>query len=153
MATQRPLAPLLAESSIILDAEASGVEDAIRQAGALLVLAGAVDESYTEAMLERELSVSTYVGDGVAIPHGTLAEKKSVKADAIVMLRFADPIDWNGNDVHVVVGIAAVDGGHIALLAQLAGVLLTPGRAKALREATTRGDVYRAFATAEQPVA
>ena len=124
-------------------------DDAIRQAGAALVEAGAVDPSYVDAMLERENSVSTFVGEGVAIPHGTLAGKDAVKDDAIVVLRFPDGVDWDGNPVSVAVGIAAKGNGHIALLSQLATVLLDPEKAAALRDATTADQVYELLASDE----
>ena len=136
------LSALLAESSIRLDLTATDQEDAIRQTGAALLEAGAIDSSYIDAMLERERSVSTFVGEGVAIPHGTLAGKDSVKNDALVVLRFPDGVDWDGNDVRVCVGIAARGNGHIALLSQLAIVLLDPDKAAALRAATTSTEVY-----------
>jgi len=137
-----PLSALLAESSIRLAQSATNQEDAIRQTGAALLEAGAIDASYIDAMLERERSVSTFVGEGVAIPHGTLAGKDSVKNDALVVLRFPDGVDWAGNDVRVCVGIAARGNGHIALLSQLATVLLDPDKAAALRAATTSAEVY-----------
>jgi PTS system mannitol-specific IIA component len=142
-----PLADLLTESSIRLDAHASGRDDAIAQAGAALVEAGAVDPSYVDAMLQRENTVSTYVGEGVAIPHGTLAGKDAVRHDAIVVLRFPDGVDWDGNDVRVAVGIAAKGNGHIALLSQLATVLLDSDKAAALRGATTSQQVYDLLAS------
>ena len=145
----KPLADLLAPSSIRLDATATDRDDAIRQAGAALIDAGAVDPSYVDAMLERENSVSTFVGEGVAIPHGTLAGKDAVKDDAIVVLRFPDGVDWDGNDVTVAVGIAARGNGHIALLSQLATVLLDPDKAAALRGATTADRVYELLASDE----
>jgi PTS system mannitol-specific IIA component len=146
---QKPLTDLLAPASIRLDATATDRDDAIRQAGAALVEAGAVDPSYVDAMLERENSVSTFVGEGVAIPHGTLAGKDAVKDDAIVVLRFPDGVDWDGNPVSVAVGIAAKGNGHIALLSQLATVLLDPEKATALRSATTPDAVYELLASDE----
>jgi PTS system mannitol-specific IIA component len=146
---QKPLTELLAPSSIRLDATATDRDDAIRQTGAALVEAGAVDPSYVDAMLERENSVSTFVGEGVAIPHGTLAGKDAVKDDAIVVLRFPDGVDWDGNEVSVAVGIAARGNGHIALLSQLATVLLDPDKAEALRGATTADRVYELLASDE----
>jgi PTS system mannitol-specific IIA component len=140
--TAPALTALLAGESIRLNEKAHDKEDAIRQVGAALLDAGAIDASYIDAMLERERSVSTFVGEGVAIPHGTLAGKDSVKKDALVVLRFPDGVDWDGNDVRVCVGIAARGNGHIALLAQLATVLLDPERAAALRAATTSDEVY-----------
>jgi len=148
--TQHSLADLLAESSIVLDATAVDRDDAITQAGAALHAAGAVDADYTAAMLERERNISTFVGEGVAVPHGTLAAKDAVTRNALVLLRFADPIDWNGNDVHVVIGLAARGRGHIGLLSRLAGLLLEPERAKALREATSTEDIRRVFSLADE---
>jgi PTS system mannitol-specific IIA component len=136
------LSSLLAESSIRLDSHAADRLDAVRQCGQALLEAGAVDESYIDAMLQREQSVSTFVGEGVAIPHGTLAGKEAVKQDALVVLRFPDGVDWDGNDVRVCVGIAAAGGGHIALLSQLAEILLDPAKAERLRSATDARQVY-----------
>jgi len=144
---QTPLTELLAEKSINLTAEAKDRDDAIRQAGEALLAAGAIDASYIDAMLERENSVSTYVGEGVAIPHGTLAGKDAVKSDALVLLRFPDGVDWDGNPVSVAIGIAAKGNGHIALLSQLATVLLEPEKAEALRNATTTEQVYELLAS------
>ena len=144
---QTPLTELLAEKSINLTAVAKDRDDAIRQAGEALLAAGAIDASYIDAMLERENSVSTYVGEGVAIPHGTLAGKDAVKSDALVLLRFPDGVDWDGNPVSVAIGIAAKGNGHIALLSQLATVLLEPEKAEALRNATTTEQVYELLAS------
>jgi len=146
---QKPLTDLLAPASIRLDAVAADRDDAIRQAGAALIEAGAVDPSYVDAMVEREYSVSTYVGEGVAIPHGTLAGKDAVTDDAIVVLRFPAGVDWGGNVVSVAVGIAAKGNGHIALLSQLATVLLDPEKAAALRDATSADAVYELLASDE----
>ncbi|MDM4763095.1 PTS sugar transporter subunit IIA [Galbitalea sp. SE-J8] len=145
--TTTPLTDLLAESSIQLDAHASSKEDAVEQAGAALLAAGAIDASYIDAMLQREASVSTFVGEGVAIPHGTLAGKEAVKRDALVLLRFPDGVDWDGNEVKIAIGIAAKGNGHIALLSQLASILLEPEKAAALREATTTQAVYELLAS------
>src|ERR1700712_4403402 len=142
-----PLTELLAAASIRLDSKASSRDDAIRQVGAALLDTGAIDASYIDAMLERENSVSTFVGEGVAIPHGTLAGKDAVKHDAIVVLRFPDGVDWDGNDVRVAVGIAAKGNGHIALLSQLATVLLDSDKAAALRDATSADQVYALLAS------
>ncbi len=137
-----PLNELLAEASIDLDASAASRDDAIRQAGAALIAVGAVDASYVDAMIDRENSVSTFMGEGVAIPHGTLGAKDSVRADALSLIKFPDGVDWDGNQVTLAFGIAAKGNGHIALLAQLATVLMDPDKAAALRAATTVEQVY-----------
>jgi PTS system mannitol-specific IIA component len=136
------LGALLDESSILLDAVAADRDDAIRQAGAALLATGAVDEGYVDAMLERERAVSTYVGEGVAVPHGTFAAKGAVERNALVLLRLATPVDWNGNAASVVIGLAAPGRGHVGLLSRLAGVLLDPERAARLRDASSAADVY-----------
>jgi mannitol PTS system EIIA component len=137
-----PLTDLLAEGSIRLSATATDRDDAIRQAGQALLDVGAIDASYVDAMLERENSVSTFVGEGVAIPHGTLAGKDAVRSDALSVIRFPDGVDWAGEPVTVAVGIAARGNGHIALLSQLATILLDPEKAAALRGATEPQQVY-----------
>ncbi|MBX3099805.1 MAG: PTS sugar transporter subunit IIA [Salinibacterium sp.] len=139
---QKPLSELLAEASINLDGSASSRDEAIRLAGAGLLAVGAIDDAYVDAMIDRENSVSTFMGEGVAIPHGTLAAKESVKSDALSLVRFPDGVNWDGNDVRLAFGIAAKDNGHIALLSQLATVLMDPEKAAALRAATTVEQVY-----------
>ncbi|WP_424531385.1 PTS sugar transporter subunit IIA [Sphaerisporangium viridialbum] len=137
-------APLpLDPRAIRLDAEAGSRDDAIRQCGQALLDVGAVDESYIGTMIDRERSISTYVGEGVAIPHGTLAGKDAVHHDAISVVRFPGGVDWDGFPVVLCVGIAARGDGHVRLLSELAQILLDPERAKALREATEADEVVR----------
>jgi PTS system mannitol-specific IIA component len=126
------------------------MEDAVRACGDKLVEIGAVGPAYVEAMLERERTISTYVGEGVAIPHGTLAGKDAVVRDALCYLRFADPVDWGGEEVIVCVGIAAAGDGHVDVLAALAQVLMDPDQAAALRAAQRPEDVLAALAPREE---
>ena len=139
----RSLAQLLDPSAIVLDARAATKEDAVRACGEVLVRIGAVAAPYVDAMLERERTISTYIGEGVAIPHGTLAGKDDVLRDALCYLRFPDRVDWDGDDVTVCVGIAAKGDGHVDVLAQLAEVLMNPDQAAALRGAVRPEDVLR----------
>jgi mannitol PTS system EIIA component len=135
------MADLLSADAIRLDQRAADRDDAIRQCGQTLVEIGAVAPAYVAAMLERERSISTYVGEGVAIPHATLAGKADVRQDALAVLRFPAGVDWGGEQVQVCVAIAAIGDGHVELLAELAQVLLDPERARQLREATRAEDV------------
>lgn len=134
---------LLERRAIRLAERAADRDDAIRQCGQTLVDIGAVDPTYVEAMLERERSISTYVGEGVAIPHATLAGKAAVRRDALAVLRFPDGVDWDGMRVQVCVAIAAVGDGHVAILSELAQILLDPERARELREATGTNEVLQ----------
>jgi PTS system mannitol-specific IIA component len=143
--TRQPLSELLGESSIRLDCRAADRFDAVRQCGDALVASGAVTEAYVDSMLEREHTVSTYIGEGVAIPHGTLAGKDAVHRSAMVVLGFPDGVDWGGNRVGVCVGIAAQAGGHVALVARLAEILLDPGGAERLRSARKPEEILELF--------
>ncbi|MEV0594889.1 PTS sugar transporter subunit IIA [Nonomuraea cavernae] len=127
---------LLDLRAVLLHERAADRDEAIRRCGRALVDVGAVTEPYVEAMLERERTLSTYVGEEVAIPHGTAAAKEVVRHDAICIVRFPDGVDWDGERVTLCVGIAAKGDGHVPLLAALADILLDPERARALREAT-----------------
>ncbi|MFI7226651.1 PTS sugar transporter subunit IIA [Nonomuraea angiospora] len=134
---------LLDPRAVLLHESAPDRSAAIRRCGRALVEVGAVAEPYIEAMLERERTISTYVGEGVAIPHGTNASKEDVRRDAICVVRFPGGIDWDGEQVTLCVGIAAKDGGHVPLLAALAEILLDPDRARTLREATEVSQVMK----------
>ena len=146
------LADLLAADQVVLGATAADWEDAVRQVGAVLVASGAVTGRYVDAMVERERSVSTFVGEGVAIPHGTLAGRDLVTRDALCVLQFPKGVDWHGDEIVMCIGIAARGDGHVPILARLAELLMEPDRADALRTATTAGDVIDLL-TAEEPPA
>ncbi len=136
-------AALLGPGAIRLAERAADKSEAIRLCGQALVDSGAVEPAYVPAMLEREASISTYIGEGVAIPHATLAGKDAVLRDALCFLRFPDGVDWDGAQVTVCIGIAARGDGHVEILAELAQILLDPERAHALREAEHPDTVLR----------
>jgi PTS system mannitol-specific IIA component len=95
-------------------------DDAIRAAGAVLVDAGAVDAAYVDSMLEREGSVSTYMGNWLAIPHGTNEAKDLILRSAMSLLRYEEPIDWGGEEARFVVGIAGRGDEHLDILSKIA---------------------------------
>jgi PTS system mannitol-specific IIA component len=141
------LSVLLPETSIDLSASAADRDDAIRQAGALLVQSKSALPDYVEQMLERERVVSTYVGDGIAMPHGTLTSKSDILKDGLSLVRFAEPVEWGTERVTLVIGIAAHGRRYITLLSQLATAILDEERATELRNATTAADVQRLLAS------
>ncbi|MEV6344721.1 PTS sugar transporter subunit IIA [Actinoplanes sp. NPDC051851] len=144
------MSELLDRRGIRLAEKAADREDAIRRCGQALVEIGAVDPGYVDTMLAREQSISTYVGVGVAIPHGTLGGKDLVKRDALVVLRFPDGVEWGGDRVSVCVAIAARGDGHVELLAALAEILLDDDQARELREATDPDTVIRLLAPVQE---
>jgi PTS system mannitol-specific IIA component len=143
------LVDLLAPERVLVERSAPGWEDAVRQVGAVLVDAGAVPPAYVETMVERDRDMSTFVGEGVAIPHGTLAGRDLVLQDALCVVQFPGGVDWQGDEVVLCVGIAARGEGHVPILARLAEVLLEPDRAEALRTATSAHEVLRLLAPDE----
>ena len=98
-------------------------EKAIRAAGRLLVEQGCVDESYIDAMLEREKLVTTYMGMGIAIPHGTTEQKARVKKSGIVMLQYPEGVDFGEEKAQLVFGIAGVGDEHLDLLSNICTAL------------------------------
>ncbi len=132
---------VLARKSIRMEGSARSRDDAITEAGELLVAAGAVDPSYIASMHEREASVSTFMGNGLAIPHGTNEAKDSIRRTALSFVRYPEGIDWNGKRAEFVVGIAGAGGDHLAVLSQLATVFADKNRVAELEEARSADDV------------
>ena len=112
--------PILSQDSVRLADGPVSRDDAIRAAGAILVERGAVEPAYVDAMLEREGSVSTYMGNFLAIPHGTNDAKDAIKASALSFIRYPEALDWNGDEVRFVVGIAGIDNEHLEILSKIA---------------------------------
>ena len=128
MSTHAP-SPAIRPELIRLAATASDKQDAIRQAGQLLVAAGCVGAGYEESMIAREGVANTYLGSGVAIPHGLGEDKGLVRRDGIAVLQFVDGIEWNpGQVAHLVVGIAASSDSHIAILRRLTRLIQDEAR-------------------------
>ena len=96
---------------------------AIRAAGALLAKRGYVDETYADAMVEREKLVSTYMGMGVAIPHGTSQKKGTVKKSGVVLLQYPQGVDFGDEKAYLVFGIAGVGNDHLDLLGNVCEIL------------------------------
>lgn len=98
-------------------------EEAIRAAGQLLVEQGCVDPSYVDAMIEREKITTTYMGMGIAIPHGTSAVKETVKKTGIVLVQYPEGVDFGDEKAQLIFGIAGIGDEHLELLANICGVL------------------------------
>ncbi|WP_328363617.1 PTS mannitol transporter subunit IICBA [Mycobacterium sp. NBC_00419] len=139
-------ADVLSVESIVLAGTATTRDGAIGEAGRLLVASGAVEPAYVEAMYEREGSVSTYMGNGLAIPHGTNDAKSAIKRSGMSFVRYAEPIDWNGKPAEFVVGIAGAGKDHMELLTRIAGVFLSKDEVARLRTAQTPEEVREVLA-------
>ncbi len=108
-------------------------EEAIQLAGEMLVKLGYVDETYVDAMQEREKLVSTYIGMGVAIPHGTTQAKGTVKKTGIVFFQYPDGVDFGVEKAQLVFGIAGIGDEHLDLLSKLCTLLEDPSRLEMLK--------------------
>jgi phosphocarrier protein FPr len=105
-------------------AHAKTKEDAIRQVSRLLVENGNIDPAYMESMLQREKLANTYLGKGIAIPHGLPADRELIRATGIAVLQLPDGVEWQpSNMVRIVVGIAAKSDEHLDVLAKLTELL------------------------------
>jgi len=117
---------VIVKDSILLNQAPVTKEEAIRKAGELLVARGAVEPAYVDAMQERERMVSTYMGMGIAIPHGTAQAKGTVKKTAISMVQYPEGVDFGAEKAQLVFGIAGIGEEHLDLLAKIAGCLEDP---------------------------
>jgi mannitol/fructose-specific phosphotransferase system IIA component len=136
-----PPASVLVREAIRLAQHADDKWDALRQSGALLEELGAVDDGYAAAILEREGQISTYMGEGVSIPHGTDQARSLVRRTALGFLQYPGGVDWDGETVYLCIPIAASGDEHVGVLSALAEILVEPDSATALREATDVDDV------------
>ena len=120
-------------------------EEAIQAAGELLHQLGYVNESYIPAMQERERTVSTYMGLGVAIPHGTAEAKGEVKKTGIVMLQYPDGVSFGEEKAYLVFGIAGIGDEHLDLLAKIGGIIEEEAQLEKLKTVTSPEEVLAMF--------
>jgi len=134
---------VLTRDLVVAPGSARTKDEAIREAGALLVDCGAVTPAYVDAMAEREHLVSTYMGSYLAIPHGTDESKGHIRRSALCLIRYDAPIEWGiGQPVRVVVGIAGVGEEHLSILSKVALVFSNPDEVQRVLDAAGPGELY-----------
>lgn len=115
---------ILSKDRISLQASATDKPDAVRKAGELLVQSGCVLPEYIDGMLKREESMSTSLGNGVAIPHGVYENREHILKTGISVLQLTDGVDWGEDEkVFMVIAIAAAGDEHVGVLSNLADVI------------------------------
>lgn len=114
---------ILVRDGVKLNLSPVSKEEAIQAAGELLAELGYVDKSYVDAMQEREKLVSTYMGMGVAIPHGTSQAKDTVKKTGIVLMQYPEGVDFGDEKAQLVFGIAGIGDEHLDLLSKICEML------------------------------
>lgn len=111
---------LLLEENIFLNQSFATKEEAIRFAGEALAKAGYVEDSYVDAMIDREGITTTYMGNNVAIPHGTEEAKRAVLKSGFTIIQVPEGVDFNGEKAKLIFGIAGKDGTHLEILSSIA---------------------------------
>ena len=131
---------ILSVETIKLNVPTTDKEDAIKLAGELLVKGGHVSPAYIEGMLAREQTMSTYIGNGVAIPPGQFDDKANIHSTGISVVQYLDGVLWDDDDedekAYLVIGIAATANEHVGILTNLAEAIEEPEDAEKLARAS-----------------
>ncbi|MDF1617277.1 PTS mannitol transporter subunit IICBA [Petrocella sp. FN5] len=135
----------LKKQNIRIGLPSSSKEEAIRMAGQILFEGGYVEEGYIDAMVQRDSELSTYIGNGTAIPHGVSDAKKKIIKTGISILQFPEGVDFSGNTVYLVVGIAGVGNEHLMILSNLAEIVEDEEKIKQLSQTTDIDYIYKQF--------
>src|SRR6478735_2368169 len=117
-------------------------EDAMKEAADILEAAGAVTSAYFDAMQQREQTVSTYMGNELAIPHGTNETKNTILASGLSVVRYDGGVDWGGEPVTFVIGIAGKGDEHLTILSQIAIVFSDEDDVDRLKAAQTPEELF-----------
>ena len=136
------MSDVLTLSQIRMPGTARSKDQAIREKGEILVEVGAVEPAYIDSMFDRGRSVSTYMGNYLAIPHGTNESKETIKRSALSVVRYVEPIDWDGNQVLFALGIAGYQGGHMDILSRIALVFSDTDEVDRLVAAQSAQELY-----------
>ncbi|MGG1441659.1 PTS sugar transporter subunit IIA [Brevibacillus laterosporus] len=122
--------------------KANNKQEAIELAGKLLVQAGHVEADYINKMQEREEMLTTYLGNGVAIPHGTNEAKTLIKSTGISIVQLPEGVDFgDGNKARLLIGIAGMGDEHLDILSDLAIVVSEEENVEKLVHATTDEEI------------
>ncbi|MBZ5201645.1 PTS mannitol transporter subunit IICBA [Planomicrobium chinense] len=132
---------LLLEENIFIGQDFRSKEEAIRFAGEALVNAGYVEESYVDEMMKREEITTTYMGNNVAIPHGTEEAKKSVIKSGFTVVQVPNGVDFNGESAKLIFGIAGKDGTHLDILSGIAVICAEQDNVDQLAEAKSAKEI------------
>jgi len=137
---------VLAKENIKLNAALKNQEEAIRYTGGILVDNGYVEPSYVDKMLEREELTSTYMGNSVAIPHGTEDAKSAVMETGLSVVTVPDGVEFgDGNMVKILIGMAGKGDEHLEILSKIAIVLSEEENIQSLLDANSEEKILAIF--------
>ncbi len=134
--------PILKKENIVLQASVADKTEAIRLAGTVLADQGYVETSYIDKMFEREALTSTYMGNFVAIPHGTEDARNLVKHAGISIVQIPDGVDFgDGNIAKILIGIAGKNDEHLEILSKIAIVCSEEENVEKMIKAASEEDI------------
>lgn len=136
---------VLTKSNIVLGLPSESKEEAITRAGKLLVEGGYVKEAYVDAMHEREKVVTTYIGMGVAIPHGIGEAKKEIEKSGVVVLQYPNGVKFGDELAYLVIGIAGAGDEHLEILSNIATSLEDPDLVDRLNNTQNKEEILSVF--------
>ena len=144
-------ADVLRQENVKIGLPSVSREEAITAAGKMLVASGYADEGYVQGMLNREHDLSTYIGKGIAIPHGENAVKDTIKKTGIVVCQYPDGVKFGDETAYLVIGIAGVGNDHLAILANIATMVgdYTDEQLEQLFKTKSADELYHVFTKAD----
>lgn len=140
---------LLTESTIVLNASFKDKYEAIRAAGELLYQSGYVEEEYIADMLKREEIVTTYVGNGLSIPHGIANSEKDIVCSGLSFIQVPDGVAFGDEMAYIIIGIAGKNGEHLTLLGKIATTFCNLEKVEKLKKATTKKEILEFLTISE----
>ncbi|GGJ94798.1 mannitol-specific phosphotransferase enzyme IIA component [Lentibacillus kapialis] len=136
---------VLTKDNIRLNQSLNSKEEAVRYTGGILADNGYVQDAYIDKMLERENVTSTFMGNYVAIPHGTEDARDLVQETGLSVVTVPDGVDFDGNTVKVLIGIAGKEDEHLEILSKIAIVCAEEENIQTIVEATSEEDIINLF--------
>ena len=142
---------VLPESAVRVGASASDSDAAIDLVGGMLVESGCVTRDYVAEMRARERIVSTYLGNGIALPHGTTDGRTAVQRTGLAVVQFPHGVPWGEERAYLVIGLAALAEEHIGVLSRLATILGDEALCRRLAVTTDANEIYRTLSQPDEP--
>ncbi|NUT57222.1 MAG: PTS sugar transporter subunit IIA [Agromyces sp.] len=133
---------ILSIEQVRIHPSSAAKEDAMKEAADMLVAAGAVTSGYFDAMRQREETASTYMGNELAIPHGPNETKDTSLASGLSLVRYDGGVDWDGEPVTFVIGIAGKGNEHLEILSQIAILFSDEDEVERLKTAQTPEELF-----------
>lgn len=143
---------ILKKENIIMNAKLGSQDEAIELVGKLLIDSGYVEESYIDLMKKREEVLTTYMGNGLAIPHGVAEARQGnvIKESGIVVIQVPNGVDFGGNTAYMVIGIAGKDNEHLNILANIAMIFQEAENVEKMVQAKDAQEIYDKFTETQE---